>query len=642
MFEMRGGPAEGVGPLFDVTDRLLRPGAALAVALVIASGLSGCASSASTLRDPGGSPTPVSTDPPPDLLALVRGAYDSGDFQGAARGADSLYYLWRTEEDRSAYADSALWLEAQSLASAGSDGLAAERLSELLTRKLDDAMRVEATQFRAALLTDLAREPEAVELLVAQPEAVGEETWVVLRRAAARMSVDELARVPGATDPSNAVEAAIAAEYSRVLAEAGLVDEARLVANGVTKAEAERTDRDLAEAVLAGAIGPILEPTRIGVILPLTGRFAAVGRFLHNGMRLALEGTGPGEIELVLRDDESDPERAVELVRELEADGVAAVVGPILSEALAAAIGARVYPGLLLVSPTATEVVKASPNAYTLWDMARRTADVAFEVGRWLATELGMDRLGAMVTDSRVGRDALLGFRAGATREGAVLSGYARYSPDSTTFATPIIVVASYSPQAVFVSTRDASAALQLGPQLSFYGLRGAVLVGGPSWAEPAVVRRLDPSFANHQLVGTFVDQFADDGGWMGFKRSYEIMYRASLRDNMLPALGHDAMLLVIAALPERGPVRPGAVARSFARLEVQPGASGEMRPDPESSTVSRTTLIRMILDRELVDPDPVAVLGRLEESGAIESARTRRRQSEAEDAVVRRDRRSE
>lgn len=601
--------------------------------------MAGCATSGASVTDPGSAPTPVSTDPPPDLLAQVRAAYEAGDFGSAARGADSLYFLWRNEEDRSTYADSALWLEARSLERAGTPGMASRRLSELLVRELDDEMRAEATRVQASLLAALAREPEAVGLLVANPGVVEGATWAILRSAAARLSVDELASVPGVNNPGNPVEAGIAAEYARVLAEAGLYDEAQLVAGAVTEADAETTDRDVAEAVLAGAIGPSREPTRVGAILPLTGRFAAVGRFLQHGMRLALENADPAaEIELVVRDDGSDPARAVELLRELEAEGVAAVLGPIRSQAFAAAIDARAYPGLLLVSPTATEMTNVRPNAYTLWDRARRTSDVAYEVGRWLAAELEMVHLGALVTDSPVGRDALLAFRAGATQQGAVLSGYAPYSPDSTTFAEPIGVVASYMPQAVFISTRDPSAALQIGPQLSFYGLRGVVTVGGPSWAEPAVVRRLEPSIANYKLVGTFVDQFADNGGWMDFKRAYEITHRESLRNNMLPALGHDAMMLVISALPRSGPSRPGAVARAFARLQSQQGASGDLRPDPATSTVSRTTLIRMILDRALVDPDLAAVRARRAEAGAIDAARARRRQAEAVDAVARLD----
>lgn len=643
MPELRGGPAERVGPLFDVTRRFPRLGKAVVVSLVAAAGLTGCATSAETVGDPGGAPTPVRTDPPPDLLARVRSAHDGGDFTNAAREADSLYFLWRDERGRSAYADSALWLEARSLADAGSPRPAAERLAEMLARELDDGMHADVIRFRAAVLVDLAREPEAVRLLVANPDAVeGEATWAVLRIATAGMSLDELAAVPGVTDPLNPVKASVAAEYARVLAAAGLPDEARRVARAVTVTDAETLDRDRAEAVLAGSIEPDPEPIRVGAVLPLTGRFAAVGRFLSNGMRIALErATTARDIELVIRDDESDPDRTVELILELEADGVAAILGPIRSQTFAAAIDARIYAGLLLVSPTATEMTSTGPNAYTLWDRARRTADVAFEVGRWLAAELRMNYLGALVTDSPTGRDALLAFRAGATREGAVLSGYAPYSPDSTTFAEPVEIVASYAPEAVFISTRDASAALQLGPQLSFYGLRRVVLVGGPSWAEPAVVRRLDPSFANYNLVGTFVDQFATDGAWTKFKRAYEIRHRTSLRDNMLPALGHDAMMLVIEALPERGPARPGAVGRAFAQLGSRQGASGELRIEPAASTVSRATLIRMILDRTLVDPDPVAVRTRLAESDAIESARARRRQTDAANAVSRAGRRS-
>ncbi len=610
-----------------------------AVGLLVAGLLNACSTGPSAEPVPGVFADAPDSEPPPSLLAHVRAGLDSGQYVVTARLADSLYYAWRLADDREAFADSALWLEAEALDAAGRTAESVLRLRELLTRDIDSAMREAVVVRLAALLVELAREPEAVELLLAGPVPNVGGWRAILVRATSEMSLGELGSVPGTRAPGSTAEALVAAEYAAALYQVGRSDEAAGVARAVVTQGGDSAAVARATSVLDGSVESARGPIKVGAILPLSGRFATVGQLLQAGIRLALgeqAAIGGTRVELVLRDDGSDPTRAAALVRELEEEGVVAVIGPIRSQAFGDAGAGRGYVGLLVVSPTATEVDNPAPNTYTLWDAARREADVSLDVGRWLATELDLSRLAALVPASDEGRDALLAFRAGAEHAGAIVTAYATYSADSTTFATPIRVVASFRPQAVFVAAGDASEALQMGPQLSFYGLRDVVVIGGPGWAEPTAVRRLEPTVADYRLVATFVDQFNERGAWFRFKRLYETTYRMSLRDNMLPALGHDAMSLVLAALPADGLARRGALSRTFRRLGPFDGASGELRPDTTGSTVSRRTLVRMIHDRSLVEPDPEAIAGWLSEVQAIEGARLRHRQTEAADAVAR------
>lgn len=74
--------------------------------------------------------------------------------------------------------------------------------------------------------------------------------------------------------------------------------------------------------------------TVVGMVLPLTGPFASLGRATKQGFEMALEGYGAGGVVLESRDDAGDSVTAVTSVRELITNtGASVVVGPLLTEA---------------------------------------------------------------------------------------------------------------------------------------------------------------------------------------------------------------------------------------------------------------------------------------------------------------------
>ncbi len=100
------------------------------------------------------------------------------------------------------------------------------------------------------------------------------------------------------------------------------------------------------------------EPIEIGFVGGTSGRVADLGIAGRNGALLAVElrnqagGVTGRKVELIMRNDEQNPEVAERVTRELIDRGVAAIVGPMTS-----VIAARMVPianeaGMLLMSPT--------------------------------------------------------------------------------------------------------------------------------------------------------------------------------------------------------------------------------------------------------------------------------------------------
>ncbi len=115
----------------------------------------------------------------------------------------------------------------------------------------------------------------------------------------------------------------------------------------------------LVVCLLLGACKP-QEPLKVGYLAGLTGSVADLGDAGYAGVQLAVTeinaagGVGGRQIELLVRDDGQDPEKARGAVRDLAAQGVVAIIGPMTTAMAYAALPVAEEVGLVLISPSAT------------------------------------------------------------------------------------------------------------------------------------------------------------------------------------------------------------------------------------------------------------------------------------------------
>lgn len=592
---------------------------ALAGLLLAASVAAGCAG----VRAPEREPAPAAEAGPAARLAAealreAEDLYREGEYGAAAARADSLFRAWRSERALDRLADRALWLEARAREELGELGTARERLETLLERRPESPVRLEAVRRLARLRSVTGDDAGAAAVLLENPDAVEDEERALLRSATLALSLPELEELADRFPPEGPGATVIHAALARALALADRLEEARRVAERVLAASPEPPEERVARAVLEVGGVADADTFRLGAVLPLTGRFAGVGELLREGMEIALaefreEGADVPAVSLEVLDDGSDPERAVELARRLEEGGAHAILGPVRSESFGAVARARRNPRLLIVSPTATDILAPAPYVYTLWERERWERDAARALGEWVIAEVGLRTAGVLYPPTPAGRAAAEAFAVGVEAEGGRVVSRSDYPPDSTTFEASISRVADAEPDVVFVAGDDAPTVLQIAPQLHYFGLDHSLVAGGPTWADPAVVRRLDPFAANYRVVGTYMDRIAEGTPWARFRSRYEAETRKPLRNNMLPALGHDAMKLVLEAVRAARLPLPGALSVELASGPEVTGATGILRPEPGTSTVARRTHIRVLRDGQLRVPDVTALLAWLE-----------------------------
>lgn len=547
--------------------------------------------------------------PASDALARVRTEFEAGAYGRSALLADSLYFVSLRDGARTRAA-TALWWAARGLDEAGRDRRAAERYAEFLSAYPADERVPRGALRLAEVQRRLIDDPAAARALIRHPRALElDEGFTTLRRAARSMSLAELEDLWKALDVSDSGDSGLRALLLAELAVArrwlGHRDSALTLARRALSGAPRGPDSARAHAVLTGTTRTAPDTLRVGVVIPLSGRYGQVGSWLREGMELALDSAARGTsaddappVALAFADQASGREMPA-LIAELARAGVTAVVGPVGPEALAEAAASRGEQGLLLVSPTARRAPERSLAAYTLWSQRQREVEAARLLGRWLA-EVGVHRVGALYSDAELGREAYLTFRGHLAGTQAYVIASAPLPPEATTFKGPIFQISSFRPRGVYLAGGRPTSVLQVGPQLSYYGLRGVLVAGGPAWSDPTTVRRLEPSFSQYRVAATFVGPGHEIGAAERFRAMYEKKHRELLSNNQLPSLGYDALRLVLRALEETGLHRPRAVSRAFATLEGVQGATGRLAPVRGAGTVARRVELARIDDRSL------------------------------------------
>jgi branched-chain amino acid transport system substrate-binding protein len=176
---------------------------------------------------------------------------------------------------------------------------------------------------------------------------------------------------------------------------------------------------------------------RLGVVVPLSGPFAPVGRQVVEAARFAAAERG---LELVLRDSEGQPERAIEGVTELAADSsVVAIIGPVgQRESQAAAVAAS---RLSMPLFTLTSVEAVNQVGPTVFRARQSPAEQARGLARAAREVYGLERAAIFFPANDYGRQAAIAFAETFAQEGGRIVAAHDYAPETTNFSHPLNVL---------------------------------------------------------------------------------------------------------------------------------------------------------------------------------------------------------
>ena len=186
-----------------------------------------------------------------------------------------------------------------------------------------------------------------------------------------------------------------------------------------------------------GGEGGELEPVKVGLLVPLSGVYAALGEDMKQGFQLYLDengGTlGGAEVELVEADEGESPNTGVPAATRLVTQDQVDVVAGIVSSAVA--LGVK---DLFVESKVPLVVANAGANDVTaggspyIWRSSFTNGQVAAALGAYVAEQVGDGSVYLISADYAAGAESTGGFKETFEAAGGTIAGEA-FTPFGTT-----------------------------------------------------------------------------------------------------------------------------------------------------------------------------------------------------------------
>jgi branched-chain amino acid transport system substrate-binding protein len=306
-------------------------------------------------------------------------------------------------------------------------------------------------------------------------------------------------------------------------------------------------------AALLPAAGPALaqQPKiRVGLMLPYSGTYAALGINITNGFRLAVEENGGKlggrEVEYFTVDDESDPAKAPENAAKLiKRDKVDVVVGTVHSGvALALTKVARDNNTLLIVPNAGAGDITGplcAPNifrtSFTMWQSGFAMGKVALEQGKKTAV--------TFTWKYAAGDESVAGFKeAFEAGGGKIVKSMSLKFPD-VEFQSYLTEIASLKPDMVY-SFFSGGGAVKYVKDYAAAGLKSSIPLYGPGFLTDGTLEGQGDAAQGILTTLHYGDGLANPKD-KAFRAAYTKAYRAD--PDVFSVQGYDAGQLLAAGL---------------------------------------------------------------------------------------------
>jgi branched-chain amino acid transport system substrate-binding protein len=208
--------------------------------------------------------------------------------------------------------------------------------------------------------------------------------------------------------------------------------------------------------VLAAPVAFAQEKIKVGLMLPYTGTYAALGTAITNGFKLAINESGGKfggrEIDYITVDDESEPAKAPDNVNKLiKRDHVDVLVGTVHSGvALAMAKAARDNNALLIIPNAGADAITGPMCAPNIFRTSFSNSQPGLAMGK-VAAEKGYKTAVTLTWKYAAGEESTGGFKEAFEKGGGKVVKEMTLPFPNVEFQPFLTEIASIKPDAVYV-----------------------------------------------------------------------------------------------------------------------------------------------------------------------------------------------
>jgi branched-chain amino acid transport system substrate-binding protein len=289
---------------------------------------------------------------------------------------------------------------------------------------------------------------------------------------------------------------------------------------------------------------------KVGLMLPYTGTFAALGAAIENGFKLHVTEQGGKlggrEIEFFKVDDESDPSKATDNVNKLiKRDNVDVIVGTVHSGVAMAMAKVAKDSGTLLIVPNAGADAITGPmcaknifrTSFSNWQPGYATGVVA--------AQKGYKRAMTITWNYAAGTETVKGFTEAFEKGGGkVVKDLALPFPN-VEFQALLTEIAAQKPDVVFAFFAGGGA-VKFVKDYDAAGLRKTVPLMGSGFLTDGTLEAQGPS-AQGLITSLHYADNIDTPRNQAFRKAYALSYKANA--DVYAVQGYDAAQLLASGL---------------------------------------------------------------------------------------------
>jgi ABC-type branched-subunit amino acid transport system substrate-binding protein/Tfp pilus assembly protein PilF len=316
----------------------------------------------------------------------------------------------------------------------------------------------------------------------------------------------------------------------------------------------------------------------IGILLPLTGPYEAFGNRALKGIQLALDQfndqSNQPAFEIMVKDTRSDPETAINAVRQFDENRVSLIIGPITtSEYAAQEAQIRGIPIITLTQKPG--IPELGDYVFRIFLTPQMQIDTLLP---YVVNQLGIKRFAVLYPEEIYGDTFLKLFRDRVLNYGATLVAVESYKPEQTDFASQIEKLSqnwerdkdgssasrkhraarkirhkkyevALDFDAIFIPDSADKIAL-IAPQLAFYDIDSVLLLGTNLWHSDKLIHSARDYVQEAIMADVF---YAEDSkkNVREFIAAFEELHGQS--PGFIEALAYDSAMINFYALSNSG-----------------------------------------------------------------------------------------
>ena len=341
----------------------------------------------------------------------------------------------------------------------------------------------------------------------------------------------------------------------------------------------------LARALILGFLALLLlgcpqKAVKVGVILPLTGDDATYGNAVKNGLELAFEdiqadSARSTQLELVIVDSESDPQKAANLLETVYDDGALLAIGGVTSSEAKEMINVANRYDRVLISPSASspELTAASSNFYRIFPSDYAAAS---KMAQFLGQDLKVDEVVVVAEEAQEFAKGIQGAFSTAYKDnyaGTVLE-VVEYPPNTVEFSGLMQRVMTLDPKAVYLAAYGAEAGAMI-QELRRLDYEGKILTTS-AFSSPEFIAPVGDDAAGVFLTQSVFELDSDHAHIKTFVEKYQ--ERHGKLPDIYAAHGYDVLGVVAAAVEGRPPIPSEAPKGLRDSIQDYPGVTGSIQ----------------------------------------------------------------